>query len=67
MQYILTFIWAFLLSQMINFVLHSLGGSDEALNFVSPTIYAIIFTVVIILLDALVGKSSSGKQSTQHS
>lgn len=67
MQYILTFIWAFLLSQMINFVLHSLGGLDEALNFVSPTIYAIIFTVVIILLDALIGKSTSDKQSTQHS
>ncbi|QJF24635.1 YjzD family protein [Mammaliicoccus vitulinus] len=67
MHYILTFIWAFLLSQMINFVLHSLGGSTEALNFVSPTVYAIIFTVVIILLDILVGKSSSDKQKAQHS
>ena len=47
MQYILTFIWAFLLSQMINFVLHSLGGSDEALNFVSPTIYAIILQLLL--------------------
>jgi len=52
---------------MINFVLHSLGGSTEALNFVSPTVYAVIFTVVIILLDILVGKPSSDKQKAQHS
>ncbi|WP_239738361.1 DUF2929 family protein [Mammaliicoccus sp. H-M32] len=67
MHYILTLIWAFVLSQMINFVLHSLGGSTESLNFISPTVYAIVFTVVIILLDILVGKSSSDKQNAQHS
>ncbi|MDT3993726.1 DUF2929 family protein, partial [Mammaliicoccus fleurettii] len=48
MHYILTLIWAFVLSQMINFVLHSLGGSTESLNFVSPTVYAVVFTVIII-------------------
>ncbi|WP_323702888.1 DUF2929 family protein [Mammaliicoccus sp. Dog046] len=67
MHYILTFIWAFALSQMLNFVLHSLGGSEEALNFVSPTIYAIVFLVIIIILDLLIGKSTSNVQDSKHS
>nr|WP_263313851.1 YjzD family protein [Mammaliicoccus sp. Marseille-Q6498] len=66
MHYIMTFIWAFLLSQMINFVLHSLGGSQEPLNLVNPIIYSILFTVVIILFDLVVGKSTQDQEQEQH-
>ncbi|GGI38871.1 DUF2929 family protein [Mammaliicoccus stepanovicii] len=62
MQYIITFIWAFLLSQMINFVLHSLGGSEEPINLVNPTIYSVIITIVVILISLAVGKSSRTKE-----
>lgn len=64
MQYIITFIWAFLLSQMINFVLHSLGGTEEPLNLINPTVYSIIFTVIVILFSVVVEKTSSKKQSS---
>lgn len=66
MQYIMTFIWAFLLSQMINFVLHSLGGSEASINVLNPTIYAIVFTVVVILFSLTIGKSEPKEQVNQQ-
>lgn len=66
MQYIMTFIWAFLLSQMINFVLHSLGGSEASINVLNPTIYAIVFTVVVILFSLIIGKSEPEEQIKQQ-
>lgn len=53
MKYLMTFIWALVLLQMVNFVLNSLNGGG-ALNVVSPIIMAVIFTVAVAILAATI-------------
>ena len=43
------FIWAVILLQMVNFVLNSLNGGGT-LNFITPIVLAVIFTIVIAIL-----------------
>ena len=43
MKYLMTFIWAVLLLEMVNFVLNSLN-SGPALNVINPIIMAVVFT-----------------------
>ena len=49
MKYLVTFIWAVILLQMVNFVLNSLNGGGT-LNFITPIVLAVIFTIVIAIL-----------------
>ena len=44
MKYLMTFIWAVLLLEMVNFVLNSLN-SGPALNVINPIIMAVVFTI----------------------
>ncbi|HEA4261490.1 TPA: DUF2929 family protein, partial [Staphylococcus aureus] len=44
MKHLVTFFWALLLMQMVNFVLNSLVGGDS-LNVVNPIIMAVLFTI----------------------
>ncbi|MGV3043242.1 DUF2929 family protein [Staphylococcus rostri] len=63
MKYIITFIWAVILFEMVNFVLNSLNGGGP-LNLVTPIALAAVVFVIILILDA-VGSSSSTHQSTE--
>lgn len=49
MQYIMTFIWAFILVQMGNFVLMSLGGGSD-LNLPFASIVGVIFGIFAIII-----------------
>ena len=51
MKYLMTFIWAVLLLEMVNFVLNSLN-SGPALNVINPIIMAVVFTIFIAILGA---------------
>lgn len=53
MKYLVTFIWAVILLQMVNFVLNSLNGGGT-LNFITPIVLAVIFTIVIAILVAMI-------------
>ncbi|MGV2545061.1 UNVERIFIED_CONTAM: YjzD family protein [Acinetobacter lwoffii] len=61
MKYLMTFIWALVLLQMVNFVLNSLNGGG-ALNVVSPIIMAVFFTVAVALLAATISPTSTSEQ-----
>ena len=49
MRHLVTLIWSLILLQMVNFVLNSLNGGGT-LNFITPVIIAVIFTLFVILL-----------------
>ncbi|KAA1042581.1 YjzD family protein [Macrococcus equipercicus] len=49
MQYIMTFVWSFILVHMINFVLMSLGGG-QALHLATASLLSVIFAVLVILI-----------------
>ncbi|PNH24093.1 DUF2929 domain-containing protein [Staphylococcus haemolyticus] len=53
MKYLVTFIWAVILLQMVNFVLNSLNGGGT-LNFITPIVLAVILTIVIAILTAMI-------------
>ncbi|GGA98944.1 DUF2929 family protein [Macrococcus hajekii] len=53
MQYIMTFVWAFILVHMINFVLMSLGGGQD-LNLVTASIMSVVFAVLALIITALI-------------
>ena len=61
MKYLMTFIWALVLLQMVNFVLNSLNGGG-ALNVVSTIIMAVIFTVAVAILAATISPKSTSEQ-----
>ncbi|EKU48074.1 DUF2929 family protein [Staphylococcus massiliensis] len=68
MRYVITFIWALLLMQMINFVLNSLAGGGS-LNFFTPIVMAVIIVIVIAILDAIMKPSkrdSHAKSEVSH-
>lgn len=53
MKYLVTFIWALILTQMVNFVLNSLNGGGS-LDVIKPIIIAIIITIAITILGAMI-------------
>ncbi|MGT2333822.1 YjzD family protein [Staphylococcus aureus] len=55
MKHLVTFFWALLLMQMVNFVLNSLVGGDS-LNLVNPIIMAVLFTIFFTAIFAAVIK-----------
>ncbi|AXV42792.1 hypothetical protein Ssp1_17740 [Staphylococcus sp. M0911] len=61
MKYLMTFIWALVLLQMVNFVLNSLNGGG-AVKVVSPIIMAVIFTVAVAILAATISPKSTSEQ-----
>ncbi len=52
MRYLVTFFWAFLLSQMLTYVISSMNGNT--FNFNTGVILSIIFTVLTILMSAII-------------
>lgn len=53
MQYIMTFVWTFILVHMINFVLMSLGGGND-LNLGLANIMAVVFGILAIIIAHLI-------------
>ncbi|WP_411843627.1 YjzD family protein [Salinicoccus sp. HZC-1] len=64
MRYIISFIWAFMLTQMVNFVLNSLGGGSPYL-FWSGVVLAVIVTATIAILDVML-KHPDENSEAQH-
>ena len=62
MKYLMTFIWALVLLQMVNFVLNSLNGEGNSLNVVSPIIMAVIFTITTAILGAIISPKNKSEQ-----
>ncbi|ATH63037.1 YjzD family protein [Staphylococcus pasteuri] len=62
MKYLMTFFWAFVLLQMVNFVLNSLNGEGNSLNVVSPIIMAVIFTITTAILGAIISPKNKSEQ-----
>lgn len=58
MKYLMTFIWAVVLLEMVNFVLNSLN-SGPALNVVNPIILAVIFTIIVAILGVVMKPSKN--------
>ncbi|SCS53981.1 YjzD family protein [Staphylococcus caeli] len=64
MKYLAVLFWSIVLLQMINFVLNSLDGGG-ALNFVTPIVVAVIITIAVLLLDAII-KPKNSDTKEQH-
>ncbi|MFC4986064.1 DUF2929 family protein [Salinicoccus siamensis] len=62
MKYLISFIWALMLTQMVNFVINSLGGGGP-LNVWSGVLLAVIVTLTIFVLDAML-KPEDNRGST---
>lgn len=63
MRYLVTFIWALMLTQMVNFILNSLAGGGP-LNFWIGVILAVLITLTVFILDAIT-KSSAEPNSEE--
>lgn len=50
MRFIVTFVWAFLLTQMINFILNSLSGGGPLYPMIG-VLFAVLITAVAFFLD----------------
>jgi DMSO/TMAO reductase YedYZ heme-binding membrane subunit len=64
MKYLAVLVWAIVLLEMVNFVLNSLEGGG-ALNFVTPIIIAVIFTILIMLFDLII-KPKNNQTKNEH-
>lgn len=65
MKYIISFIWALMLTQMVNFVLNSLGGGGP-LNIWSGVLLAVLVTVTIIVLDSMLKPDRTSDAQHNH-
>jgi small-conductance mechanosensitive channel len=48
MRYIMTFIWSFLLSSMVTYVIGNMSGTPFEIT--NALVIAVVFTVVVIIL-----------------
>ena len=55
MRYIVTFLWSFLLMQMITYVVSSMAGA--AYSFSTGVIIAVIVTLLVFALTAILPKA----------
>ncbi len=53
MKYIVTFIWALMLTQMVNFILNSLQGGGE-LYLGLGVVLAVLISLTMFILDVMV-------------
>lgn len=52
MQYIVTFVWSFLLVSMLNYVVSSVLGAH--FNFQTGVIVSVVFSVLIFVIGAII-------------
>lgn len=60
MKYIVTFIWALMLTQMVNFILNSLQGGGE-FYFGLGIILAVLVTLTMFILDIMLKDPDQAK------
>ena len=65
MRYLVTFFWAFLLTQMVNFILNSLAGGGP-LNFWIGVVLAVVITLTVLVLDVLTKMSADPNATDEH-
>lgn len=65
MRYLVTFFWAFLLTQMVNFILNSLAGGGP-LNFWIGVVLAVVITLTVLVLDVLTKMSADLNATDEH-
>lgn len=65
MRYLVTFLWAFMLTQMLNFILSSLAGGGP-LNFWIGVVLAVAITLAVFILDGLTKMSAEPNASDEH-
>ncbi|PNZ30717.1 Protein of uncharacterised function (DUF2929) [Staphylococcus petrasii] len=65
MKHLITFIWALILMQMVNFVLNSLNGGGS-LNFIAPVIIAVFITIMIAILGAMIKPNDYARKGNRH-
>lgn len=65
MRYIITFIWALMLTQMVNFVLNSLGGGGPY-NVWSGVLLAVLITLAIVILDFILKPEDTEEVQHNH-
>ncbi|GKU81775.1 YjzD family protein [Niallia sp. NCCP-28] len=61
MRYLFTFIWSFLLAQMLTYVVSSMNGSSFSLS--TGFILSIIFTVLVFVLGAIIPNEPNREES----
>ncbi|PKG25522.1 YjzD family protein [Niallia nealsonii] len=61
MRYLFTFIWSFLLAQMLTYVVSSMNGNSFSLG--TGFILSIIFTVLVFVLGAIIPNEPNHKES----
>ncbi|MGO1923879.1 MAG: DUF2929 family protein [Jeotgalicoccus sp.] len=65
MRYLVTFLWAFMLTQMVNFILNSLAGGGP-ISFWIGVVLAVIITLSIFILDGLNKMSAEPNAGDEH-
>lgn len=64
MQYIITFFWSFLLVSMLNYVVSSVMGVD--FNFMNGVIISLAFSVLVIIIAAVIPNESTPDLEAEH-
>ncbi|MCG1010045.1 YjzD family protein [Salinicoccus sp. ID82-1] len=65
MRYIISFIWALMLTQMVNFVLNSLGGGGPY-NVWSGVLLAVLITLTLVILDLILKPEDTNEAQHNH-
>lgn len=64
MQYIITFFWSFLLVSMLNYVVSSVLSVD--FNFMNGVIVSLVFSVLVIIIAAIIPNESTPEAEAEH-
>ncbi|GLC87748.1 YjzD family protein [Lysinibacillus piscis] len=64
MQYIVTFIWSFLLVSMLNYVVSSVLGVD--FDFQTGAITSVVFAILIFVIGAIIPNDPTPEASEHH-
>ncbi|MEK5184139.1 YjzD family protein [Solibacillus sp. FSL R5-0691] len=64
MQYIITFFWSFLLVSMLNYVVSSVLSVD--FNFMNGVIVSLVFSVLVIIIAAIIPNESTPETEAEH-
>lgn len=64
MQYIITFFWSFLLVSMLNYVVSSVLSVE--FNFMNGVIVSLVFSVLVIIIAAIIPNESTPETEAEH-
>lgn len=64
MQYIITFLWSFLLVTMLNYVVSSVMGVE--FNFANGAIVSLVVSVLVFIIAAVIPNESTPDLEAEH-